>query len=238
MNRSDELDSLIAALGPQWQYELSRSGGTQRIALLHDTTKARRNACHEFEIPLRQVQGKDIAARDPLACHFTFLAPSGDARNDLVVVGVHLAAGQDANINHNEGMRELADRLPAVFDGDPFPSAERDVVIAGDFNANLYDTKLENYLIDFGGSLDIDVLAPMSGEDYPGTRLKGVPLSAGSKIDYVMASSGAGGVHQDLVRSTAHVHQELLISPLEEFRRKASDHIPVTIRIKLKADDD
>ena len=52
----------------------------------------------------------------------------------------------------------------------------------------------------------------------------------------VLASHG--GVAEDLVRSTAHVHHELLESPFEEFRRRLSDHVPVTVRVKLGTDDD
>ena len=118
---------------------------------------------------------------------------------------------------HNAEMAALAGEFAAAFDGDPFPTAERDVVIAGDFNANLYDTKLEDFWNDFAGTdFDIDVLAPANVSDYQPTRLAKVPLRPNSIVDYVMASSVNGGVGDDLVRSTAHVHDELLSSPFEE----------------------
>ena len=76
---STEMDHLLMKLGSNWHYELSRAGGDLHVALRYDDAKVRRNACHEFRIPFRRVQGKDIAARDPLGCHFTLLGGDGSA---------------------------------------------------------------------------------------------------------------------------------------------------------------
>lgn len=227
---SNELDGLMTALGPSWQYVISADGGTLRTAIIHDSSKADRGNCLEF--------GNASGPRDHIGCFFTFKAPDGTAMNDLVVIGVHLKSGQGRNNQHNAEMADLSAGFAGAFDGDPLPTLERDVVIAGDFNANLYDSAQENFWNDFAGTFDVDVLAPTSFTDYAPTRLARVPLQPNSFIDYVMASSLSGGVWDDLVRSTAHVHGELLTSPFEEFRRKVSDHIPVTIRIRLTADDD
>ena len=197
---SAELDRLISKLGSNWRYDLSRSGGRMHVALLYDTQKVRRNTCHEFEIPFREVQGKDIAARDPLGCHFTLLARDGSAQNDLAVIGVHWASGQRNNRNHNEAMAELLGQFAVAFDGDPFDAGERDVVIAGDFNASRYRSPDEDFWEDFGDARwRLAVLAPMDRDDYPGTRLAGFPLRPRSQIDYVMATTVAGGVTTDLV---------------------------------------
>lgn len=158
--------------------------------------------------------------------------------NDLVVIGVHLKSGQFRNAAHNAEMAALAGAFSGAFDGNPFSDDEIDVVIAGDFNANRYDSRRENFWMNFGGALDIDVLAPDDVGDYAPTRLAKVPLRPNSVIDYVMASQVTGGVGDDLVRSTAHVHDELLTAPFEDFRRIASDHLPVTIRIRVTPDDD
>jgi endonuclease/exonuclease/phosphatase family metal-dependent hydrolase len=197
---------------------------------LNDSAKAERGNC--FTV------GNASGPRDHLGCIFTFKAVDGSSMNDLVVIGVHLKSGQNLNSIHNGEMQSLSAAFASIFDGNPLPTMERDVVIAGDFNANLYDTKLENFWEDFAGTFDVDVLAPTSFTDYQPTRLAKVPLQPSSYIDYVMASSLAGGVKDDLVRSTAHVHSELLTSPFEDFRRNASDHVPVTIRIKVGVDDD
>jgi endonuclease/exonuclease/phosphatase family metal-dependent hydrolase len=225
--RSEEMDLLVAELGTGWEYVISSDGESQRVALLNDSSKARRQSCHAF----RNASGP----RDHLGCLYTLLAADGSAKNDLVVIGVHLKSGQGNNSLHNAEMAGLAGGFGAAFDGNPFSATERDIVIAGDFNANFYDDDEENFWTDFAGPLDIDVLAPELAVDYPPTRLRNVPLRPGSIIDYVM---GSAGVAEDLVQGTAHVHHELLISPFEEFRRRLSDHIPVTVRVKLETDDD
>jgi endonuclease/exonuclease/phosphatase family metal-dependent hydrolase len=237
--RSDELDKLVEELGAGWDYELASSGGSQRIAILFDGAKVRRTACHEFPIPFERVQNKDISPRDPVACAFVLLRSDGSTANDLVVIGVHLKSKQQLNLNHNAGMARLAAQLAGAFDGSRFGVTELDVVVAGDFNANRYDSRQEDFWAGFGGSrFDMDVLAPEMAEDYPPTRLARVPLRPNSRIDYLLATTVAGGVVEDLVQSAAHVHEELLSSPFEEFRRRVSDHLPVTVRILLEEDDD
>lgn len=229
--RSNEMKALVKELGAGWEYVLSSDGGAQRTAILYDTFKVERGDCLEF--------GNFAGPRDHLGCLFTFLAPDGSLMNDLVVIGVHLKSGQSFNIVHNAEMSDLEGGIAVAFDGDPFPDAERDVVIAGDFNANLYDSRQEDFWVGFAGqSFDINVLAPADADDYSPTRLASVPLRPKSIIDYVMASGVSNGVADDLVLSTAHVHDELLSSPFEEFRRVASDHMPVTVRIRVTDDDD
>jgi hypothetical protein len=88
---SEELDALLTHLGPSFQYIIARSGDTQRVALLYDTRYVRLNAATEITVPPTLVQNKDIFARDPVMGHFTFLH-NGQPQNDLLVVGVHLAA--------------------------------------------------------------------------------------------------------------------------------------------------
>lgn len=53
-----------------------------------------------------------------------------------------------------------------------------------------------------------------------------------------MASKIEGGLFEELTQATATVHHELLGSDFNEFRKSMSDHIPVTIRIKLTDDND
>ncbi len=91
--RSAELDAVVQELGPAFQYLITRSGGSQRVALLWDTRFVRLNAASEIPIPRTVVQGSDLFSRDPLMAHFTFLS-NGQPQNDLLIVGVHLASGQ------------------------------------------------------------------------------------------------------------------------------------------------
>ena len=85
---------------------------------------------------------------------------------------------------------------------------------------------------------DWDVLA--SDGNYPATRLSGVPLGfKESKIDYIIVSScqqGLGG--EEITVSDAQVHQELINGNPDKFRRYCSDHVPVTVPIRIQKDTD
>lgn len=85
-----------------------------------------------------------------------------------------------------------------------------------------------------------DVLA---GDNYPVTRLSGVPLKLRSSIiDYIIASRFGGNlrglVGEEVTVDSATVHTELLPPNPEDFRRLQSDHLPVTVRVKVMADTD
>jgi endonuclease/exonuclease/phosphatase family metal-dependent hydrolase len=238
LGQSAELDRLVAELGTEWDYEIGASGGGQRIAILFDTRAARVERCVEIAVAELELQGKDIFDRDPFVCRFTFLR-NGQPRNDLLVVGVHLASGQQLNTNHNRAMLVLRQRLLTLMTNGTFPAGERDVLIAGDFNASRYDVAAENFWTGYdAANLGFVTLAPENGDEYPGTRLAGVPLYPRSQIDYVLASAAPGGLADELVQPMAHVHEELLPAVFDEFRRHYSDHLPVTVRIRVVPDGD
>lgn len=236
--KSVEMDRLLANLGPDWAYELSRAGGAQRVAILYNTEAVRRNACHEIDVPKRRIGGGDIFSRDPLTCFFTFLDTARQPMNDLVVVALHLASGQDKAANHDTAMVVLQDRLNHLFADGTYPATEKDVLIGGDMNASRYDSKKENFWEHYDTLFDFETLAPEDGTLYDGTRLSGVPLRPKSQIDYLFASSVAGGLASDLTQLVGHVNVELLPNDFTEYRRHLSDHIPVTVRIRVKPDDD
>jgi endonuclease/exonuclease/phosphatase family metal-dependent hydrolase len=237
---SDELDELLGVMGNGWRYEITLSGDSQRVAILYDSKVARRDGCQEIAVPPTDVQGSDIFDRDPLACQFTLLSEAGEPMNDLLVVGVHLKSGQALVQNHNAAMATLAQRIQQLRGTGPFPAAEADVLIGGDLNASRYDNKLEDFWDDLDAAgLSYRTLAPQDGELYPPTRLAGVPLAPRSQIDYLMASGSAGGLASHLVQSVAHVHEDLLLpAGFDDFREHVSDHLPVTVRVRVVADDD
>lgn len=237
--RSNELDRLVAQLGGAWTYYLAPHGGQQRLAILFDSSAARRNRCIEIAVPVMRVQNKDIFDRDPLVCAFSFLDQNSAARNDLLVVAVHLASGQHLVQNHDSAMALLASRLRTVTTDGTFSSGERDVLVAGDFNASRYDNRIESFWTDLQPSgFRLRTLSPEDGDDYPGTRLAGVPLAPRSQIDYIMASARTGGLIDEIAAPIAQVRVDLLPTDVNVFRRHLSDHIPVTIRIRIVPDDD
>lgn len=209
-----------------------------RIAVLYDQNFVRMDQRVEFTVDLEMLNGKDIFDRDPLACKFTFL-DEGTAKNDLIVVGVHLASGQYKVANHNRAMSVLLTKLKGAFREGGFSSGEKDVLIAGDFNASRYDDREERFWTNYDNNgFKFRTLAPENREDYPGTRLSGVPLYPRSQIDYIMASGQSGGLLDELVQTIAHVHIELLPANFNDFRRSVSDHLPVTVRIQIVDDTD
>ena len=237
--RSDEMDALVSFLGSEWVYELSKSGLKQHVAILYDSRKFRKEACKELEVPETKVQGSDILVRDPLVGMFACLDGDGNRKNDFIVAAVHLASGQDLKANHNEAMKVLSEQINQALTDGTFPQEENDILIMGDFNASRYDTHRENFWTDYRvNNLPFLTLASESLEDYFCTRLGGNPLLPKSPIDYILASEGPGGMTSVLVQLMAHVHSELLTIGCEEFRSKVSDHLPVTVRIQVRNDDD
>lgn len=236
---SVEMDRLVTCLGTNWAYQLTRSGDAQRVAILYDSTAVRKDFCVELNLPDEKVEDKGIFEREPLVGKFTFLDGKGRPKNDLVVVGVHLASGQDLEKNHSRAMDVLRAELKRQFASEPLLQGERDVLIMGDFNADRYDSHVEDFWVNFDSDgLQFKTMVPEHGEDYPPTRMAGVPLFPRSRIDYILASGKAGGIIDDLVQWTAQVHTELLPTDFNQFREHVSDHIPVTVRVKVVADDD
>jgi endonuclease/exonuclease/phosphatase family metal-dependent hydrolase len=239
---SEELDELVAKLPPGWRYVVSHSGGEQRIAFLYDSSRCRVNEVIEFEVPHRRIQGSDVFARDPLAAHVTLLQ-NGAARNDLVIIGLHLASGQEKCKNHDAAMETVLLLLGrAQAEGKLGGNAEHDVLLLGDLNCNMFSPPAERFFLDMDDPAgDWDVLA---GDDYPATRLSGSPLGLGSsQIDYIIASRKTaardGLLGDEITRAEARVHTELLQwKPPDEFRRDLSDHLPVTVEVGVTDDKD
>ncbi|MGH6692436.1 MAG: hypothetical protein ACREF4_17350, partial [Gammaproteobacteria bacterium] len=126
---SEELDDLITRLGPSFRYVLARSGGAQRIGILYDTRYARLNAWENLEVPNPKVQGKGLFDRRPLMGHFTFLR-DGQPYNDLLIVGLHLASGQQLTSNHDQAMGMVITKLDeARLAGNVLPAGEYDMLM-------------------------------------------------------------------------------------------------------------
>jgi endonuclease/exonuclease/phosphatase family metal-dependent hydrolase len=186
-----------------------------------------------------EVQNKALFDRQPLLAYFRLFS-NGVEMNDLVVVGVHLASGQNLNRNHDEAMSRIGAWL-ADERGSCIPAAERDILIAGDFNANRFENPVEQFWNTMEGS-GWDVLA--DDPAYPPTRLTQNPpaqVPGKSQIDYIIVSRGPGALAGEEVGATqATVHSDLVAAAGGglAFRRTVSDHLPVTIRLAVVADTD
>ena len=234
--QSPELDRLLFHLGENFDYVISESGGQQHVAILYDENKVRLNTVFEIEVPFQKKQNKDIFARDPLVAHFTFLVQGVDhGLNDFVIVGLHLASGQYNNKNHDRAMEILLYNLEFLLEeGEDLPSGEGDIILTGDLNLNIFDSKREEVLESMEDG-DFDILAD---EGYSATRLSGVPLAPKSKIDYIIVTDEMRGPGNEIATSQATVHQALANQDFVAFRRVFSDHFPVTVEVSLLQDDD
>jgi len=241
---SEELDNLLTELSSEWDYIITSSGYSQRVAFLYNSDFILVNEVLEISVPRREIQSKDIFARDPLAVHITLLEDGID-KNDLVIVGVHLAAGQTNHKNHDTAMNVLVSQLAMAQSSNILGGInEKDILILGDYNANYFLPPSEQFFISMDEpDSEWDVLVD---NDYPATRMSGVPLSLEtSQIDYIIASRylpGCTGLSgEEIQDQSAHVHVELIGSGsngTDNFRRDLSDHLPVTIDVLVMADND
>jgi endonuclease/exonuclease/phosphatase family metal-dependent hydrolase len=166
-------------------------------------------------------------------------------RNDLVVIGLHLASGQHKTDNHDQAMSLLRQRLGQLRGQSiVLPANEHDIVIGGDLNASNYDNRTEQFFQDFNqGTWSL-----LAGNVYPATRLGDIQAGAGfqlgpkSYLDYLIVSRQTGTVDglmgDEISQATADVHQELANGQWDMFRRVFSDHFPVTTCFSIRSDND
>lgn len=213
---------------------------TQRVALVWDTKFVQNIEIHEIFVARKEVQGDDIFNRDPLAGRFVLLENS-EPRNDLVVVGLHLASGQRSTRNHDAAMTRLRGELWALRGKHAIlPKEEDDIILAGDLNANAFDEHEEMFFTTFNRGNWLVLV----GDGYPATRLAGEPLKPGSPIDYILATTKRGRqsglVGEELPHNAyGQVRTDLIQNDdYDGFRKNFSDHLPVTVCVTLMRDSD
>ena len=242
---SPELDDLLTELGSDYDYVIGTTGGTQHVAILYNHKFAELNTFCETSFRNYRVQKKGLFDRQPIYGHFTFLDGTTE-KNDLVVMSVHLASGQHNYKNHKRAMnrivREIKDDRAEEF---CIPSDEYDVVIMGDYNANRFDNHDEEFWDDMERNNKWDVLGGDTAATYSPTRLSGKnkPLDLyNSRIDYIIVTSHSrrhkGLSGEEIVPNDLTIHTELLSIGNDEFRELASDHLPVTVEVKVISDTD
>ena len=237
------LKDLVQRLGSLWRSRIGLTGGrgsNQSIALLWDSRYAALNDYTEIEIKAERVDGKDIFDKDPLVGNFTLLR-DGESMNDLLIVGLHLASGQRNTRNHDAAMGRLRKELQKLRgDHRVLPRSEADILLAGDLNANAFDDHAEQFFVEFNRG-NWRVLAEAG--NYPATRLAGVPLQHGSPIDYVLATAKTdaygGLVGEEVTETVARVWTDLIENDdFGKFREVYSDHLPVSVCVRVMKDTD
>ncbi|CAG0995539.1 hypothetical protein PHYC_02537 [Phycisphaerales bacterium] len=237
---SPELDRLVGKLGAGYKYIAGRTGNEQHLAVLYDERAVNLRWWCEGSITDEEVNGSDLFDRQPLLAHFAVFS-EGVEMNDLVVVALHLASGQNKTKNHDMAMSRVVNWIETQRQQNGcVPLGERDILIGGDLNASRFDGYKEHFFDDLEAGA-WDVLAD-SDATYPSTRLAGIPPGTNvSKIDYLLASRGPGALAgAEIVQAEATVHTDLVaqLGGGMAFRTRASDHLPVTVRLRVVPDDD
>jgi endonuclease/exonuclease/phosphatase family metal-dependent hydrolase len=240
---SDDLATLLVKLnelGGYYDYIITESGGSQRVAMIYDRDAALLNNWYEADIPEYRIQDQDIFCRNPLIAHFTFLQ-DGLPMNDLLIVGLHLASGKHRTINHDEAMASLRVELDnARISGTVCPVDEFDILVAGDLNADMFDEKVEEFF-SIWDSGDFDVLAE---DGYPRTNLWGSPPQPWSHLDYIIVSrifgsqNGLQGEEINVTSATVWNSLSDAAGGYDCYEEHYSDHFPVTVEIRVMADTD
>jgi endonuclease/exonuclease/phosphatase family metal-dependent hydrolase len=229
--KSPALDTLLKKFNGSWAYRVGTTGSKQRLAFLYDTAVVRLNSICE-------ISDGETFERDPLVGHFTILQ-DGKAKNDFVLVSLHLKSGREEVEIHDAEMASLDAGIDKLLKaGDIIPSAEADFVLGGDLNADRWDKDVEEFW-DLMEAEDWDVLA--NDDTYPATRLnKEPPEDYDSTLDYIIISKWEGGLAGNEVTETVgNVHSDLVDEwGVVAFRKSLSDHIPVSITVSIRNDDD
>lgn len=230
---SAELEDLMSRLGPTWKYRIAVSGEAQRNAIIWDTEFAEEIAHKEIVVAPKTIEGSDIFERDPLAVYYR-LVKNGQTKNDLVVIALHLASGQDKERNHDAAMFRLRDRLRALRGHNSIlPRPEDDILMAGDLNASPFSGPTEKFFKSFNRG-NWKLLA--DGPSYPATRVNG------SRIDYIIVTRTndlqVGLWGEEITDPVATVGRALAGGDMLMFRKDFSDHFPVTTCVAVIDDTD
>jgi len=153
--------------------------------------------------------------RSPLETHV--VAQRNGLRFDFVLIVMHLRAGGDAD--DFDRRREAVELLKTYLDDQITYSAEKDYIVAGDWNDELDDPAYDNaFLALLNDSQKYQFLtAPLAGQfnsaSYP---------SYGDLIDHILISQDAWTEYQGGVTKTLRLDDEL-----SDYLSKISDHRPV-----------
>lgn len=219
--RSSQLETILNHLGDEWAYELGSEGGGQRIGLIYDKNRVRVKQSIEMIEEEYNIQGSDIADRDPLVWWVELLS-DGEAYNDLLIVGLHLKSQQRNVHNHMAAVAkvfgDLSDKTVREELGLPSVSVEPEVAILGDMNDSAHRRRNFKFIFDYARGLGYTHLGSDLPE-YPGTRVNG------SEIDHVFVSEDLVDL---VVQGSFRVHGVTSRSQIRRYRETFSDHFPVT----------
>lgn len=231
--QSEQLDKICGHLGSNWRYFLGRTGGKMRLGLLFNEDRIQLKKLVNLHADPFFVSGKDVYDRDPFIVWIN-VRDGGAAKNDMLLACLHLKS-QQKPFRHNR-MAAVAKLLGDLTDAKvrralTLPSAgeEPQVLILGDCNQEPPGPTEFKYMFGYLDGLGFAHLRPASG-DYPRTRINK------SRIDHIFASKGA---RDAMVPDSFRVHNvQNTQAANAAYRKVFSDHFPVTVDVKIQADND
>lgn len=241
--RSDALDSLCALLGGQWNYVIAPPGGempgsedvhNMQNAWLWDGEKALLEKSFALPVENVEVGGKSTFDRRPWAAWFSFYR-RGEIGNDLLLVNLHMASGQDNDENHLAAMVMVERSINGALRS--LDITESDRIILGDFNDNpwarddrgrlKYSSLLYQYM-------EEKSYQDLVKESMGFTRIN---RDMNSIIDHVLVNSSArrhlASQNLKILRPEAETLEEY-----QRWREDYSDHFPLIFSVKITSDDD
>lgn len=230
-----ELDTIAAHMGPNWEYFLADVPAEFDMGngFIWNTDSVNVLKTFTMHFPNVSLAGKELFDRMPVGMYFELREEGETDLNDIVLINVHLASGQDFDENHAIAMIAIEHALNGVLQENEI--AESDRVILGDFNDN------PHALSDAGSPVHIRTLYDHM---FRKTYVDLVPESLGftrmdsnlrSLIDHVLANASA---RNDIIGAEVERFTPGPSTAFAEWRETFSDHFPLSFLIESKTDFD
>ncbi len=232
---SDELDVIVERMGDEWDYVLADIPEDSEMVNGYIWNSDRVNVIKSYtmDMPNIEMAGKALFDRRPLILYFETLEDGESNRNDMVLVNVHLASGQNNDENHAIAMIAIEHALTRSLRSNEIKESDR--VILGDFNDNP-DRRSRN-----GNPINIPTLyIHMEHKGYtnivdPSLGFTRMDSRKRSLIDHILVNNSADN---HVVEMTAERFLPGDDSTFAEWRQTFSDHFPLTFEIEIGPDDD
>lgn len=239
VSKSAELDKIVDEMGDNWKYYLppkhdNHHDGSMYVGFLWNSTRVRALTTGPLYVPNLEMAGKALFDRTPVIGYFEALK-DGESKNDFLLINVHLASGQHNDENHLIAMTLIQYRLNNALK--EFQIKESDRIILGDFNDNPYAKSSTGSLIHTNAlylHMEFKTFNDFVTSDFHSTRMD---QNLKSIIDHILINKSA----RRHVRQSSKAEIWLPANgPLSfaQWRRTYSDHFPISIDIKVSADDD
>ena len=242
VSRSDQLDTIVNELGAGWDYFLPPVGSVptdannMHNALLWNGNRVNMLGAFAMDLPDDEMAGEPLFKRQPVVGYFEAINAAGEGTNDFVMVGVHLASGQENEENHIIAMVLLVHSLSAALAANQIRETDR--IILGDFNDNPYAvTSAGNQRSSSAlyTHLQFKRYEDFVTEGFHSTRMDD---NLRSVIDHVLVNRSVTSRHTDATEADIFLPGGGDSSTFGQWRLTFSDHFPITFPLDIETFDD